>query len=115
MFSKSAIFLQLMTKHAHAQTNCTYVIYEYIHWAIILLEEVLGEIKCRQKHGGFRPLLTPLVLVAHGIVADQPRSELQTKYVPPGFCKVFAYIFEDVFIFRKYLAGFCQTFKFFIH
>ena len=25
----------------------------------ILLEEVLGEKKCRQKHGGFRPLLTP--------------------------------------------------------
>ena len=25
----------------------------------ILLEEMLGEKKCRQKHGGFRPLLTP--------------------------------------------------------
>ncbi len=56
----------------------------------ILLEEALAEKKCRQKHGGFWPEMTPLpwllVPPAHANTTDQAQFEPATVQTPPpGF------------------------------
>ena len=41
--------------------------------------------------------LTPLVLVDHGIAADQGSFEPATTLLPPGFCKYFFH-FANIFL-----------------
>ena len=73
----------------------------------ILLEGVLGEKKCRQKHGGFSPEMTPLpwllVPPAHEKTTDQAQFEPATVQTTP---LVLAKIFIEFW-------SFCSKFELF--
>ena len=73
----------------------------------ILLEEALAEKKCRQKHGGFWPEMTPLpwllVPPAHANTTDQAQFEPATVQTTP---LVLAKIFIEFW-------SFCSKFQLF--
>ena len=86
----------------------------------ILLEGVLGEKKCRQKHGGFSPEMTPLpwllVPLAHEKTTDKAQFEPATVQTTPlvlakifiefwSFCskfQLFWYFWTHLFDFRLF-------------